>query len=88
MVSDSVIYSLFRFVNPYINILSANLKILKSSKFGFKTIKTPTKPTIIALHLLIPIFSFKKIIAKIDIKKGQEKNNALVIARDIKVKEI
>ena len=32
--------------------------------------------------------SFKKIIARIDIKKGQEKNNALVIASDIKVKEI
>ena len=52
------------------------------------TIKTPIKPTTIALQRLIPIFSFKKIIARIDIKKGQEKNNALVIASDIKVKEI
>ena len=48
---------------------------------------TPTNPMKIALHRLIPIFSFKKIIAKIDIKKGLEKNKAFAIASDIKVKE-
>ena len=67
--------------------LALNFIILKLSKSGFKTIYTPINPTKIADHLLIPIFSFKKIIAKIDIKKGLEKNKAFAIASDIKVKE-
>ena len=54
--------------------------ILKLSKSGFKTINTPQNPTKIADHLLIPIFSFKKIIAKIETKKGQQKNNAFAVA--------
>jgi hypothetical protein len=61
---------------------------LKSLKFGFKTIYTPKKPTKIADHILIPTFSFKNIVAKIEIKKGLEKKSALAIARDIYVKEI
>ena len=45
----------------------------KSEKLGSSTIKTPMKPNTIADHLLIPINSFKKNLAKIDTKKGQEK---------------
>ncbi len=44
--------------------------------------------TTIADHLLIPICSFRKNLANIDIKKGQEKKSALVIASVIKVKDI
>jgi len=39
-------------------------------KSGFKTIYTPIKPIKIADHLLIPTFSFKKIVANIETKKG------------------
>ena len=45
------------------------------------------KPTNIADHLLIPIFSFKNNFASMDIKKGLEKKSALAIASDIRVKE-
>ena len=38
------------------------------------------KPKTIADHLLIPINSFKKNLAKIDTKKGQEKNRAFAVA--------
>ena len=41
---------------------------------------TPIKPNTIADHLLIPINSFKKNLAKIDTKKGQEKKSALAVA--------
>ena len=36
----------------------------------------------------MPISSFKKNFAKIDIKKGLEKNNAFAMAKVINVKEI
>ena len=42
----------------------------------------------IADHLLIPIFSFKKIIAKIETKNGQQKNNAFAVASVMYVNEI
>ena len=42
----------------------------KSLKSGFKTIYTPIKPIKIVDHLLIPTFSFKKIVANIETKKG------------------
>ena len=45
-------------------------------------------PVIIADHLLIPIFSFKKIVAKIDTKNGQQKNNAFAVASVMYVNEI
>ena len=54
-----------------------------SEKLGFKTINTPIKPKAIANHLLIPMNSFKKNFAKIDTKKGQEKNKALAVANCI-----
>ena len=53
-----------------------------------ETIYTPINPVMIADHLLIPIFSFKKIIAKIETKNGQQKNNAFAVARVIYVNEI
>ena len=49
---------------------------------------TPINPTTIADHLLIPICSFKKNFANIDIKNGHEKNNAFAIANDINVNDI
>ena len=49
---------------------------------------TPINPTIIAIHLLIPINSFKKSFAKIDTKKGDEKKSALAVAKGIYVSEI
>ena len=49
---------------------------------------TPINPIAIADHLLIPIFYFKNSTAKIETKKGLEKNNAFAIARDMYVKEI
>ena len=49
---------------------------------------TPIKPTKIAIHLLIPTFSLRKIIAKIDTKKGLEKKSAFAIANDINVNDI
>jgi hypothetical protein len=52
------------------------------------TINTPKNPKAIADHLLIPIYSFKKNLAKIDTKKGQEKKSALAVARGMYVKEI
>jgi hypothetical protein len=45
-------------------------------------------PIIIAIHLLIPTFSFKKIIANIETKKGLEKNNAFAIASVMYVNDI
>ena len=60
----------------------------KSEKFGSSTIKTPMKPNTIADHLLIPINSFKKNLAKIDTKKGQEKNRAFAVAKGMYVREI
>ena len=57
-------------------------------KLGFKTIYTPINPNIIADHLLIPINSFKKNFAKIETKKGLEKNKALAVAKGIYVRDI
>ena len=45
-------------------------------------------PNIIADHLLIPMNSFKNILAKIETKKGQEKKRAFAVAKGIQVKEI
>ena len=46
------------------------------------------KPNIIADHLLIPINSFKNILAKIETKKGHEKKSAFAVAKGIYVKDI
>ena len=45
-------------------------------------------PNIIADHLLIPMNSFKNILAKIETKKGQEKKRAFAVAKGIQVKDI
>ena len=45
------------------------------------------KPNTIADHLLIPINSFKKNLAKIDTKKGQEKNKAFAVAKAYRLKK-
>ena len=60
----------------------------KFEKFGFRTIYTPIKPNIIADHLLTPISSFKNNFAKIDTKKGLEKNSAFAVASGMYVKDI
>ena len=44
-------------------------------------------PTIRANHLLIPILSLRKIIDRIDIKKGLTKNNVTAVASDSLDKE-
>ena len=64
------------------------LKQLKLLKSGFNVIYTPIKPTTIADHLLIPIFSFKKKCANIVIKKGVTKNKAVANPKGNTVNEI
>jgi hypothetical protein len=60
----------------------------KLPKSGSRIIYIPRKPINIALHLLMPIFSFKKNLANIEMKNGLEKNNALAIARLINVSDM
>ena len=45
-------------------------------------------PNTIADHLLMPMNSFKNILAKIETKKGQEKKSAFAVAKGIQVKDI
>jgi hypothetical protein len=48
-------------------------------EFGFKTIKTPQNPIIIAIQLIKLSFSFKINFAKIKRKKGDVINNMVKI---------
>ena len=50
-------------------------------KSGSKTIYTPINPVMIADHLPdTDFFHFKKTIARIETKNGQQKNNAFAVA--------